>query len=127
MEIWNDFKLRDSLDIAETRFPMDGARGAECIEVQLPQAKDIESIVLYDHPDELSNILAGYAELPDGTQVPFGPLSSTGTQVLIPNQPLAAFRIYITETEGPAPGLTEIEAYSDASCERSIDLSILSN
>ena len=54
-------------------------------------------------------------------------LSSTGTQVLIPNQPLAAFRIYITETEGPAPGLTEIEAYADASCERSIDLSILSN
>ena len=113
VEIWNDFKLRDSLDIAETRFPMDGARGAECIEVQLPQAKDIESIVLYDHPDELSNILAGYVELPDGTQVSFGPLSSTGTQVLIPNQPLAAFRIYITETEGPAPGLTEIEAYGD--------------
>jgi hypothetical protein len=114
VEIWNDFQLRDSLDISQNRFPADGAQGAEVIEVQLPQAAYIQSLVLYDHPDVQSKILAGHVELPDGTRVPFGPLSSTGTSVPIPEQSLTTFRIFLTDTEGPTPGLTEIEAYGES-------------
>lgn len=114
VEIWNNFQLRDSLDISQNRFPADGAQGAEVIEVQLPQAAYIQSLVLYDHPDVQSKILAGHVELPDGTRVPFGPLSSTGTSVPIPEQSLTTFRIFLTDTEGPSPGLTEIEAYGES-------------
>ena len=113
VELWNDFKLRDSLDISQNYFPADGAHWAEVIDVRLPQAEYIQSLVLYDHPDVQSNILAGYVELPDGTQVPFGSLSSAGTRVSVPGQALEAFRICLTDAEGPTPGLTEIEAYGE--------------
>lgn len=109
----NDFKLRDSRDLTENRFPEDGVCDASLIRVQLAQPERMTSIVLYDNPNPHSNILAGYLELPDGSRLEFGPLNSTGgaSEIRIPEQELDHFQIYITRTEGDCPGLTEMEAY----------------
>lgn len=107
--VWNDFKLKDSQNFSA--LVNTGVRCGETIAVTLPEAAAMDRVVLYDHPAEDNNILAGYLEFADGTRVNFGPLESGGTAVTFPERTVGKFWLHITETEGEAPGLTEIEAY----------------
>lgn len=115
----NDFKLRDSSNLSENRFPDDSACAASLIQVELAQPEYMDCIVLYDHPDPESNILSGYIALPEGERVEFGPLNSTGTpsRIPIPAQQLDHFSVCITQAEGDRPGLTEIESYHSKESE----------
>lgn len=123
--VWNDFKLKDSRNFSA--LVNTGVHFAETITVTLPEPQVMDSLWLYDNPEPEDNILAGYLEFEDGTQVAFRPLNPGGaaTKIAFPARSVGRFRLHLTETEGDTPGLTEIEAYlGDGSGEARILMAV---
>lgn len=121
----NDFKLLDSSDVSDKAeiVPLAGVvivEEGEPVCVCLSERRDIVEIYLYDNPSRKSNIINGYILFDTGDRVDFGALDASGgmSKIECNIKNTHAFNIVITETEGDAPGLSEIEAYSDAHVER---------
>lgn len=113
----NDFMLLECKDLLEGA-PYDGAWIPETADnqkqiiVRLPEKQDVETVVLYDHPDEACNVLNARIDFDDGFSVETGPLHSGGAENVVPvnRSAVSSFAVTILETEGQA-GLTEVEAY----------------
>lgn len=75
----------------------------------------IDSIVLYDHPDESANVLNARITFDDGTSLETGPLDSGGAATGIPVQKagVTAFTVTLTEICGNA-GLSEVEIFGES-------------
>ena len=109
---WNDFKLKDAADFSA--LVNTGVRYAPKITVELPEPVEMDRLWLYDAPSPEDNILGGELVFDDGTRISFGALNPGGdaTVIRFPERTVSSFTLYLTQTEGAAPGLTEIEAYS---------------
>lgn len=125
--LWNDFKLKDSFDISKDTAPSDGIRGAACIRVEAPDPITMDSIWLYDAPSLSDNILAGSIEFDNGTTIAIPALNRDGapTKISFPELTTRGFHIHLTQTEGQAPGLAEIEAYSSDGYTQSLPVQLL--
>lgn len=110
-DLWNQVDPYDSVWIPET------GDGERCVRITLPEARDLYSIVLYDHPSEEQNVLNARIAFEDGTQVETGALIVQGAATEIPVQKtdVKSFTLTLLETEGEDAGLTEIEAYTASS------------
>ena len=82
------------------------------IMVQMPEKQDVATVVLYDHPDEESNILNARIDFDDGFSVETGPLHPGGAEnvISVNRSAVSSFCVTILEAEGQG-GLTEVEAY----------------
>ena len=117
----NDFMIIDSDDLADTSHPPYDSVWCPTdfyaeILVKFPEPVSIENIVLYDSPDPESNVLNAALTFEDGTVIETGPLDIYGsaTSVRVVKDNVSSFRVRLTETEGTAPGLAELEAFSGA-------------
>lgn len=115
----NDFMLLDTADLTdEDRMPYDGVWIPEPedtgkkAQVTFSQPKDVETVVLYDHPDPDANVLNAVILFDDGTSVHTGALDPNGaaTVIAVQKTAVASFTVILQETQGNA-GLTEVEAY----------------
>lgn len=121
-EVLNDFKQRDSKNIAKAALAVDGVwipdAGDETREATLVLAKEtaLSCVRLYDNPSPTDNVLDALILLDDGTEVPTGPLDPHGapTEIALDGPVTAAIRLRLLETEGERAGLTEIEADGEA-------------
>lgn len=118
----NNFMLLDSRHILDQYHdPYDGTWAPEdedpdkmaTIEFKSPER--ISEIVLYDNPDENSNILNAEICFNDGTVYKTGPLDPSGaaSHFAIEKNNVTSFILKLTETEGERAGLTEIEAFCE--------------
>lgn len=121
--VLNDFMLTDNFDLTdEERKPYDGtwipaAEDAErTVSVTFPEERDIARIRLYDHPSEEENVLDAVIRFDDGSLLHTGPLDPGGayTEIAVNKNAVRSFTVTLTETEGEQPGLTEVEAFSEA-------------
>jgi len=116
----NDFMLIDNRDLKNQHDPFDSVWIPESgdtekmISVKLPEATDLHSIVLYDHPSEYENVRNAVIVFADGTEISTGALHSTGAATEIPVQKtdVTGFTVMLETVEGERAGLTEIEAYA---------------
>ncbi|MDO4484636.1 MAG: PIG-L family deacetylase [Clostridia bacterium] len=113
----NDFKLIDTLDVYEDT-PKDGTvllKQGDTVTVNLPEARTIDCIALYDNPSGNDRIMRGAICFPDGTELPFGPLTNRGaaTVITIPHMMVTEFTVRIDEAIGDCSGLNEIEAFAE--------------
>lgn len=85
------------------------------IDIELKDKTYIETIVLYDNPSEIDNIISGHIIFDDGETIDFGQLDKygSGTNVRINKNNVKSFSILVELIEGNNPGITEIEAYSN--------------
>lgn len=124
----NDFLLADTDDLsalssvlsANTWSPAAGDT-ERTVTVTLPEKTVLASLSLYDNPDPDSNVLACTVTFGDGTVLQVGPLDPWGGETTAaPAAPVQTdrFTLTLTETEGDAPGLTELEAYGPAAAAR---------
>lgn len=116
----NDFMLMDNSDLAdEKRNPYDGVwipdeeDEEKSVTVQLQEPSDIAVITLYDHPSERRNVLNARIRFDDGTEMETGPLDPGGaaTRILADKSNVSSFSVALIQTEGNAPGLSEVEAF----------------
>ena len=79
-----------------------------------PEAKPIGRIKLYDNPSLEDNVLNVRVLFDDGTEIQSGPLPINGAAAQLEFEPkwVKSLELSLTETEGSAAGLTEVEAYS---------------
>ena len=113
----HDFMLLECKDLLNGK-PYDGAWIPEAadsqrqIVIRLPEKQDVATVVLYDHPDEICNVLNARIDFDDGFSVETGPLHPGGAEnvVFVDRKTVSSFTVTILETEGTA-GLTEVEAY----------------
>ena len=113
----NDFLLIDNKNLTEQDHPYDSVwipeqeDGEKTVRIQLQTASDISEIVLYDHPDESQNVRDAVLRFDDGTEIASGPLDISGAATVIPveKREVKWVEITLTETEGEAAGLTEVE------------------
>lgn len=81
-------------------------------EVKLDAPHTLTEIWLFDNPDPESNILNALITLDDGTEIRTGPLAPNGSETVIHvDKAVSSFSVKIDDAEGPAAGLSEIEAY----------------
>lgn len=115
----NDFMLLESQDLKELGdTPYDGVWIPEAsdsekqVTVTFLEPKDVNSIVLYDHPDPEKNVLNTLIAFPDGTSFETGALDPAGsaTRFSVKKAKVSSFTIALTEVQGEA-GLSEMEAY----------------
>lgn len=117
-EFLNDFMLIDNFDLKNQENPFDNTWIPDArdrtVTIQLAQRSDVHSIALYDHPDELENVLDAVITFDDGTVIHTGALHSTGAATIIPvgKTDVSAFTVTLESVEGEQAGLTEIEAYA---------------
>lgn len=113
----NDFKIKDFHAIAPYESTTDSfvALQAETVTIRPEQDITINSICLYDNPDENANILAGYINFSDGSSIDFSAPEKDGhgTVLSFPERTISWMEIVITDTEGETAGLSEVEAYYD--------------
>ena len=116
--VLNDFKLRDSRNIAQVGIAQDGVwipearddeREAQLI---LPQETALRCIRLYDNPSPDDNVLDALLLLDDGTELHTGPLDPHGapTELALDGPVTGTIRLRLLDTEGARAGLTEVEA-----------------
>lgn len=117
----NDFMILESTDILDpAHMPYDGVWTPENedddkkISVVLPQASDVHSIVLYDHPSLQDNITEIRICFNDHSSIHWDSFAPDGTATEIPvdKKDITSFEIYILSADGTSPGFTEIEAFS---------------
>ena len=79
-----------------------------------PEARPIGRIKLYDNPSLEDNVLNVRVLFDDGTEIQSGPLPINGAAAQLEFEPkwVKSLELSLTETEGSAAGLTEVEAYS---------------
>lgn len=119
-ELLHNFMLIDNFDIWEQENPYNGvwqpdaADTKKSVEVTFPEPAYLSSIVLYDHPDAAQNVLNAVVTFDDGTVLETGPLCTSGAATRIPVEKadVRQFTVALVQTEGDAPGLSEIEAFS---------------
>lgn len=109
--VFNDFKLKDSVDFSA--LVNTGLAFADTITVELEAPTAMDAVWLYDSPVSTDNILAGYLLFDDGSRVDFGALEPGGaaTKISFEEKTVGSFELHLTQTEGEEPGLAEIEAY----------------
>lgn len=117
----NDFMLHDVDNLLD---PGDGygvwipekTDAVKQIALELPEARDVAWIYLYDNPSLSDNVKAAAVILEDGTRIPTGALEAGGGAVKIPVNAVGMkrFTVEISETQGNFAGLSEIELYEDA-------------
>lgn len=116
----NDFMLTDCRAIESDLMPFDGTWMPDAtdreksLSISLPEPMDIKRIKLYDKPSLDENILNVKILFDDGTVIESGPLLPNGsaTELVVDKYAVGKIEMYIEESEGNAPGLSEIEAYS---------------
>ena len=118
----NDFRLSCDKEIPGSAAHTDGVWDCGAIDAEMPirvsleQPSDISLLRLYDSPSPEDNILSARVVFDSGNAYELGPLAPNGSASEIPvnEKNVNSFVIYITDTEGTCPGLTEIEAYTSA-------------
>ncbi len=122
-KLLHDFMLTENHDLMDAgHLPYDGvwipADGDEdrTLTVVLETPSDLDSVVLYDHPDPAHNVLNAVITFEDGTSVETGALDPNGaaTKITVAKQAVSSFRVMLKETEGTAAGLSEVEAFAQA-------------
>ena len=115
----HDFMLLDSLDLLNAgNTPWDGTWIPEetdpqkQVQVTFSRPQDVTDIVLYDNPEESSNVLNARITFDDGTQLETGPLDIGGaaTTIAVNKTGVTGFTVTLLESQGQG-GLTEIEAF----------------
>ncbi len=83
------------------------------IRVELGERKNIKSICLYDSPSRTDNIINAEIVFDSGKTIETGPLNPDGSAALIETdaENVSSFTVRITDWDGDAPGLTELEAF----------------
>lgn len=118
-ELLRDFMLLESGDLKENGdFPYDGvwipaeSDGEKQVQVTFSQPQQVDTIVLYDHPDRACNVRNARIAFDDGTTLETGPLEPGGaaSEFRVEKTGVTSFTVTLLETEGQA-GLTEIEAF----------------
>lgn len=115
----NDFMAADNDRLNKNPRPYDGVwipdqeDMEKTVTVNLPEASDVHSVVLYDHPSAEDNVCDAVIEFDDGTVVETGSLHPEGaaTQIPVNKAGVQSFRITLVSVEGENAGLGEIEAY----------------
>ena len=119
-KLLNDFMLLDSQHILDQYYdPYDGTWAPEdgdpdkMATVEFRSPENIREIVLYDNPDENSNILDAEICFDDGSVYKTGPLDPCGaaSHFFMEKNDVTSFCLMLTETEGERAGLTEIEVF----------------
>lgn len=84
------------------------------IDVSFGKPVNIDSLVLYDHPDLQINVRNARILFADGTAVETGALDPGGaaTTIEFERKTVSSFAVELTEMQGDA-GLTELEAFAD--------------
>ena len=117
-----DFMLLENNALTDvSHSPFDGVwtpnpEDAEpAIQVKLEKTENLHRIVLYDHPSLQENVLEARIQFPDGTQIRTGPLDPGGaaTEVIVEKTQVSEFAVFLEKTEGEAPGLSELEAFTE--------------
>lgn len=124
----NDFMAADNYNLNESLRPFDGIwipdqeDREKSLTVNLPEASDLHSIVLYDHPSTEDNVCNAAIAFDDGTEIETGPLHPEGaaTQVPVNKTDVKSFCITLISTEGKNAGLGEIEAYAAPDTHRPV-------
>jgi len=82
--------------------------------VIFPELRPIGRIKLYDNPSLEDNVLNVRVLFDDGTELQSGPLPINGAAAQLEFEPkwVKSLELSLTETEGSAAGLSEVEAYS---------------
>lgn len=117
-----DFVLADSANTRELPgsvtgvWRADSADAAPSITFAFDEPQNIARIKLYDDPDPDANILAARLALDNGAELNLGALAPLGsaTEFAVDAENVRSFTLHITDFEGDAPGLTELEAYAEA-------------
>lgn len=117
-----DFVLADSANTRDLPgsvtgvWRADSADAAPSISFAFDEPQNIARIKLYDDPDPESNILAARLTLDNGAELTLGALAPLGsaTEFAVGAENVRSFTLHITDFEGDAPGLTELEAYAEA-------------
>ncbi|MDO5565552.1 MAG: hypothetical protein Q4G59_02765, partial [Planctomycetia bacterium] len=117
----NDFKLFDSSDVTNLRLKPDQGvwipdanDNEKTITVRFPEPTSIESIVFYDNPSPVDNILAATIRFDDGSIVEVGKLNPSGAASTVSFEPrtVHSFSVQLTQGEGSSFGLTELDAFT---------------
>lgn len=124
----NDFMPADNYNLNGSLRPFDGIwipdqeDREKSVTVNLPEASDLHSIVLYDHPSAEDNVCNAVIAFDDGTEIETGPLHPEGaaTQVPVNKTDVKSFCITLISTEGKNAGLGEIEAYAAPDTHRPV-------
>lgn len=120
--VLTDFLLGDTSNVLDPANNVTGiwhsetGDGERTVEVAFDTPQSIRRIKLYDDPSPRSNILNATISFDNGDEIDTGALSPLGSETVIEvsEDSVRSFTVRITEYEGDAPGLTEIEAYSGA-------------
>lgn len=132
-KLLNDFKLFDT--DALHNFPLSNIKGMDVpnsaefpesgiwkpdvndekkeIKVELGESKNIKVIYLYDNPSRTDNIINAEIIFDSGKTIETGPLNSDGSATSVETNAdnVSSFVVKITDWDGDAPGLTELEAF----------------
>lgn len=132
-DLLNDFKLFDTEVLHG--FPMSDIKGLSVpnsdefpergiwkpdhddekkeIRVELGERKNIKAICLYDNPSRTDNIINVEIVFDNGKTIETGPLNFDGSATFIETdaENVSSFVVRITDWDGSAPGLTELEAF----------------
>lgn len=116
-----DFKIYDSRNIRDfDSIPSDGVwipKKAESPEIDVSFSDPVEltSIVVYDNPSLVDNVLAITLSFDDGTRIRSTNILQNGAPSVIsfPRKVVGSFYIMIDKSEGERSGFTEIEAFND--------------
>ncbi len=115
----HDFMLLDSRDLTNAGdTPWDGTWIPEetdpqkQVQVTFSQPQDVTDIVLYDNPEESSNVRNARITFDDGTQLETGPLDIGGAATTVPvnKTGVTGFTVTLLESQGQG-GLAEIDAF----------------
>lgn len=133
-EVLNDFKLFDTDRLRG--FPMSVIKGLYVpnsadysdrgiwiptdddgkkeIAIELDGKSDIKTVCLYDNPSRTDNIINVELVFDNGSVIETGPLNPDGSATVIDvnMKDVGLFKVRITDWDGEAPGLTEIEAFA---------------
>ncbi len=116
-----DFVLADSANTRDLPGSVTGVWRADSADAEpsitfaFDKPQNIARIKLYDDPDPDSNILAARLTLDNGAEFTLGALAPLGsaTEFAVGAENVRSFTLRITDFEGAAPGLTELEAYAE--------------
>ena len=102
----NDFKLGGT-------WTPNASDGSKTATVTLAQPSYVQTIRLYDDPDESVNILNACISFDDGSTIQTGPLKeSAATDIRVNKENVSSFTVQLLSIEGEGAGLTELEVYS---------------
>lgn len=118
-DLLHDFMLLENTALAIRWEPYDGVwipdpeDAEKTVSVTLSQQAYLDHVVLYDHPSQEQNVLDAVITLDDGTTLHTGPLHTGGAATVIPvGKTVGSFTVCLTETQGEAAGITELEAFA---------------